>query len=270
MAVRSTWGNGADPVRRMIGAFGATLALGATALAAGAGGATVSPPNTGSPPNSGASSNTGSAAKLYARAFADASTKGSAHETATIVGKDFRTTETQDASTRGGSLTETETASGDQLNFVSRLIGTKLWLKGDQISLEKALGFAAETAGFDAGYWIRVQTTSKYYASLTYGLNFPTSLTGVALDPPFTLSGPKPYDGQAAYAISSTRGAHSSASNGPQSGKFVLYVTATAKPLPITEVADISVSGVPEEIRVNFSHWGEKVTLAAPKGPRPV
>jgi hypothetical protein len=213
---------------------------------------------------------TPAAAPLYARAFADASAAHSAHETALVVGKDFRSTQSENASEKGGNLAEAVTASGAHLAFVSRLIGTKLWVNGDQFALEGELGEQQMTAGLNAGYWISVNTTSKYYEPLAFGLNFPTSLAGISLAPPFTIAGPVSYAGTQAYAISSTLALHLSSSAGPLKGHFTVYISTAEKPLPIAEVDKFLLSKVPEEITVDFSHWGEKVVLNVPKGPRPV
>ena len=196
--------------------------------------------------------------------------KHSTHEGALSSAEGFRSTQSEDASTAGGELTQTIDATTLHLSSVSKLIGSKFWLKGDQLSLQNSLGMAQLQAGLDAGYWIPVKTTSKYYEPLVFGLNFTTSLTGIALGPPFSVSGPARDDGISAFAISSRLALHLGTSSGPQKGTFTLYVSATSNPLPIIEVAHFTVSGAPESVTVTFSRWGEPVVLRPPAGPRPV
>ncbi len=207
---------------------------------------------------------------LYAKALSDAAASSGVHITGTITSSSFVQHGVEDTDQRGGTVLETIAAGSAQFAFSERLIGSKLYLNGDQDSLETQLQLDQVTAGFDAGYWRVVPTTSKYYEELSYGLNLATSIDLIALAPPFTVAGPLRHDNTEAYAISSATGLHAGSGLGPGRGAFTLWVSTGRDPLPIAEVGHDVVDNTAQVIWTYFSHWGERFVVGAPKIVKPV
>jgi hypothetical protein len=210
------------------------------------------------------------AATLYATAITDANAAVGVREVGKVTSSGYVAIANEDASKAGGNAVETFAVGISRFGFSVRLIGSKLYVNGDQDSLEQVLGMDQTTAGFDAGYWRLVPTTSKYFEQVSYGLNLPTSVDQIEMAPPFTLSGPLHFDDEAAYSITSGVGLHAGQTDGPQRGTFVLYVSATKTPLPIAEVTHDVVDKTTQVETTPFSRWGEAVTLPLPKVIRPV
>jgi hypothetical protein len=139
----------------------------------------------------------------------------------------------------------------------------KAYVKGNEVGLKNYFGFPASAAAKYAEEWMKAVPTDAVWSNIigftTLKSDFGTNLRIV--DPVLNTK-LVTVNGVHAYAISGTEAA---SANAPATS-VKLYVSDTRKALPLrlTEVA----KGV--TARVNWSKWGESLTLDAPSKSLPL
>jgi hypothetical protein len=212
-------------------------------------------PGTGSPTNG---------AGLYAKTIADALGERSFHEVALVHSQGYTSIGTESAVIGAGTETVRITTSSSLFGFSGVLTHDHLYLNGDQLTLVDLVGLSTFTGGFDAGRWLLVPKTSKVYEELAYGLDLKSGVAQIELGGSLTLGAQTYVEGERVLPISSDEGLHASATNGPEKGKYVLYVTVGKHPLPVEEAIQDVDGTTAQTVTLSFSRWGAATKISRP------
>lgn len=146
----------------------------------------------------------------------------------------------------------------------AEVVGRTGYLRGNRTGLQNILALTAAQSRKYAGRWLSFPLSNSTYAQFVGGLLRSQVATELGFSGPFTFARHATVNGQHAVGI---KGSVSTANGG--SVPEILYVPSTGKPLPIEEVTDPGAKAHSSSVHgtVNFSNWGERVTVSAPAHP---
>lgn len=203
-----------------------------------------------------------SAATLITSATRNAIASGAVHEVTVTKRSGETLTMVDDIGTNEGRqiITLSDGSMGEVIAFDSQ---KKAYVKGNEVGLKNYFGFPASAAAKYAEEWMEAVPTDAVWANIigftTLKSDFGTNLRvlGPVLNTKFVT-----VNGDRAYVISGTEAA---SANSPAT-TVTLYVSDTPAMLPLrlSEVAK-GVAAV-----VNWSKWGESLTLSTPSKSVPL
>jgi hypothetical protein len=145
------------------------------------------------------------------------------------------------------------------------VVDTEAFFKGDATVLQSQLGLDQVAAQQYAGQWISLQPSDAPYQSVYTAVNTSSALAdGITITPRRVLSASHD-DG---VAVTSIRGGLAPTDQTPASGVAQLDVRVSSH-LPVRFSSAGAVGGLRTVVHVNFSDWGETVTVTAPTGAVP-
>jgi hypothetical protein len=153
--------------------------------------------------------------------------------------------------------------NGSSVGHVTgELTGGKVYFEGDDYGLTSYLGMPANLASKYAHRWIVFTQADQGFkqTAKTFTISGPLSVVTLSKG---TL-GPGPGSTIASTAVTSIRGRTAALSTSGKSGTGTLYVAAAGSPLPVRFVGTGTQDAGPAKGQVDFSQWGEPVTLSAP------
>ncbi len=160
---------------------------------------------------------------------------------------------TQDAGPMGGHQMVTAGAARAQVIVT----GGTAFVQGNSKAVTSYLGFAASEATALANRWISIQPTEQPYPAVSLGVSLSSALGEVSLTGKLSETLQTTKAGQAVIGIQGT-----SASPDGVRSPATLYI-ATGSDLPVE--FDTSPAANTSE-QVNFSNWGNPVSVSAPTG----
>jgi hypothetical protein len=175
--------------------------------------------------------------------------------TATLSG--MKIVQVTDASRNEGRQSVTLSSGGKSNTVIAELIAGQLYVKGDAAILTSYLALSQANANELAGQWFGIPKSSGYYTQVAEGLTISTALAEVTMTSSVTRSPEATIHGVRVDVLKGT----SVKSSLEPAFKETLYSSTTKKALPV-EVTQ-SVEGSLGTIV--FSHWGEKISLVAPR-----
>ena len=199
---------------------------------------------------------------LLSTAIKDAEASGSAHEVEMQTAKGFSSTTTADLGKTGGR--ELVVRPGGQRENV--LVGSlAAYFSGTQAGLIHICGLPAAVARTVGSRWVSVPASSSGYGVIADGALLAYSLGAFALPGHLTETAASAIGGQPVVAI------HGQGKVGGAGSKTILsttvYVTRSAKPLPLRAVYSYSTGG---QITLSLSKWGERIALTLPGNAIPI
>jgi hypothetical protein len=168
-----------------------------------------------------------------------------------------------DASTSEGRQVVT-VQNGTSIGHVTgELTGDKVYFRGDAYGLSSYLGMPTDLASKYKNRWIVFTKSSQGFAQSvkTFTIQGPLSVVKLTKGT-LSAAGGATVDGQAVTAIT---GGTTALSTGGKSGTGTLYLASTGSPLPVRFVGTGSQSAGKAKGEVDFSLWGERVVVPAPR-----
>jgi hypothetical protein len=141
------------------------------------------------------------------------------------------------------------------------LVDHTVYFRGDLKTIV-AYKFSPKHPTAIVGRWISIGATSKYYAGASASLTLASDFLKVNLLGPLTEGSDVAIDGIQAVPIYG----QVKSSNGTQTAKATIYVTASGTTLPVEFHA---TTGAVDET-INWSQWGRRVTIDAPHSAIPI
>jgi len=211
---------------------------------------------------SSAGASTPSATSLLESTVRNAIASGAVHEL-TVTKLDGETlTMINDIGSNGGRqlITLSTGASTEVIAFDSM---KKAYTKGNELGLKSYFGFPASDAAKYAGKWMESVPSDQAWSNITDSTTLESDFgTNLRIHDPVLSTKLVTIDGARAYVITGTEAA---STNSP-AASVTLYVSdsRTALPLRLNEVAKGATA------MVNWSKWGESLTLKAPTNSVPL
>ncbi len=157
-------------------------------------------------------------------------------------------------------------AMSDGMRAQVRVTGGDAYLTGNEVALVKYFGFKRTQAAAIGSRWVSLVPSEPFYKTVANDATATTALTDITPTGPVHLGRATDIGGQAVIGIS---GPLTGLSVGV-TGSDTLYVTRTARPLPVRLVTQVDDPGHPVSIAtVTMSDWGERVAVAPPTGAVP-
>ncbi len=179
-----------------------------------------------------------------------------------------------------GKTSGSQQITAGQDTFTIYVVGTGVYFKGNAAALGDQLGLTASAAASNAGRWISLAPSDAPTPAVEAGVTSPDFFTGPCLLQPGVSGSPvgvsrgtiagRPV-GIVQCTIDDTGGSGSAAVTTTGSG--TLSVAAAAPNLPVRSASAVTSSGAAGSGSgtsvVNFSNWGEAVSVTAPPGAIP-
>lgn len=175
-------------------------------------------------------------------------------ETLTTSGK--RLVNTTDATRVGGRQTIVLNEAGKSNTVVIELIAGGLYVKGDSVILISYMGFPKTTANQLSNKWFTIPKNNPDYEEVGQGLTLSSVAGELSMN---RLEITRPSETIAGVKVNVLKGTSVKTALDP-SVPETLYITTTAKPLPVQVIQSFGgTAGT-----VEFSHWDEMVKLVVP------
>jgi len=197
---------------------------------------------------------------IQEEALAAAEVTGSVHVDMTSSSGSGSTVYSTDVSSSAGRQVITITGGGKATVLDVAGVG---YVSGNAAALVGFFGFPAAASARLADRWVSFRSGQPYYQQVVDAMTLGSAMGVVTLSGRLTSKGVRRMGGQPAVAVLGTA---PSVPGVPAHTKATLYVATTGRLLPVS-YAEASGS-----IRLSavFSRWGEKVSVAAPRGAVPV
>jgi len=197
---------------------------------------------------------------IQEEALAAAEVTGSVHVDMTSSSGSGSTVYSTDVSSSAGRQVITITGGGKATVLDVAGVG---YVSGNAAALVGFFGFPAAASARLAGRWVSFRSGQPYYQQVVDAVTLGSAMGVVTLSGRLTSKGVRSVGGQPAVAVLGTA---PGVPGVPAHTKATLYVATTGRLLPVS-YAEASGS-----IRLSavFSRWGEKVSVAAPRGAVPV
>jgi hypothetical protein len=200
----------------------------------------------------------------------DAYAAKSFHEVQTILSKGWKSVNTEGALVGGGTETDVITELGNRFSFTARLFNDRLYLNADQETLVTIGSLTPFNGGLNAGRWLVVPKSAAIYGELAIGIDVRSGIDQIALAPPVTSGKITTFRGQKVIPMTSNGGVHASSTEGLQPGRFTLYVSTGAHPLPVAEIVQDTIAKVAQTVTLVFSQWNHPVSIVKPSHAVPL
>ena len=197
------------------------------------------------------------ATALLNKAFADATSRGSFHQTVTQDFGNQSGTLANDVALKSGRQLITST---DGTRAQVEVVGRTAYVAGNQYALKSYFNFNNAEVASIGGAWVGIPSNETAFASIAYDVTVSTALSAVAPTGALT-EGPKTtLDGQSVVAITGGIPAIYSGT-----GKTTLYVTASSDPLPVRSTIQVTRPPYPTiSVTGTMGNWGEHVSVTPP------
>lgn len=209
-----------------------------------------------------AGASTPSAASLLALAARNAIASGAVHEvTDAKLGGETLSMVNDIGTNEGRQLITISTGASTEVIALDSM--KKAYTKGNELGLKSYFGFPAADAAKYAGKWMESVPSDQAWANITGSTTLESDFgTSLRIHNPVLSAKLVMIDGARAYAISGTEAA---TANSP-AAKVTVYVSDSSKVLPLR----VRETAKGETATVNWSKWGESLTLKAPSKSVPL
>jgi hypothetical protein len=194
---------------------------------------------------------------LLAEAVRDAGLQGWAHIVASVTHGTTAIVLTGDAGPNQGQQTLSEGTQSATVIYLDKVA----YVHADSVGLAQTTLGDGASASAAVGGWVSLTAPEPRFAAVARGVTLSSALTEV-LDWPnqLAIGSPTTVAGQEVVPITG----EVRLSGGP-TVKATLDVTRGPRPLPL----EINASSAATSETVIFSHWGQPVTITAPRGAQP-
>jgi hypothetical protein len=203
------------------------------------------------------------AAQLLHAALADATARGSVHQTVTEISGGKTLTFSDDVAATEGR--QQITISGGARAGVLVFAGVA-YISGNQTALVDYFGFPASVARQLGDRWMSIPSSSSDYSTLAAAATLASALTEITPVGPLTETAPTQMDGESVVGISGR-----APSLYGQPGTLTTYVTRSSRPLPVQVTASLKANGhTPAgHTTSSLTDWGEHLVLRPPPNAIP-
>lgn len=147
--------------------------------------------------------------------------------------------------------------------FTVLVVGTEAFFKGDAVTMQSELSLDPLVAQEHAGQWISLQPSDAAYASVYAAVTTPSALSdSITIEPRAQLA---PVTSGTTKVIP-IRGRLTPVGQTPATGTARLDVQASRPHLPVRFTGSGTISNQQATVSVDFSNWGEAVSVEAPAG----
>ncbi len=210
-----------------------------------------------------APSTTPAARRLVRAALKSTIDGGSFHYVSTFIEQKQSQTTVGDAGASSGK--QVITIGTD--TFTVLVMGSVCYFQGDERQMVEQIGLPVSIAAAHAGQWISLSPGDPPYQSVYVAVTTRSALSANIAFAPKSESGTTTRDGYRVLGI--TGPMTNEVVNGQTQkarGTAHLYVTTSRPHLPVQYTQNGKINGVASKLVMNFSKWGEVVTVSAPTG----
>jgi hypothetical protein len=194
--------------------------------------------------------------QLVRTAMSDATARGSVHEVSTEPISGGKEVQADDVTQNSGRQTITG-PGGLQARVL--LVDKVGYMSGNEKGLVDYFGFPSDVASAVGEHWISVSSTGAAYGSVAEDATLGSALKLITPAGSLKELGPSRVDGMNVIGI------HGSVPRAvSHSGTETLYITRSAKPLPVEVIYTLSHDGKTVRVPTTLSKWGERATVTAP------
>jgi hypothetical protein len=197
---------------------------------------------------------------IQEEALAAAEAAGSVHVDMTSSSGSGSTVYSTDVSSSAGRQVITITGGG---NATVLDVAGVAYVSGNPAALVGFFGFPPAVSARLTGRWVSFRSGQPYYQQVVDAMTLGSAMGVVTLSGRLTSKGVRRVGGQPVVAVLGTA---PSVPGVPARTKATLYVATTGRMLPVS-YAEASGS---IRLSAEFSRWGEKVTVAAPRDAIPI
>jgi len=201
------------------------------------------------------------AAQLLKTALADATARGSVHESTVEVSGSRRVTLSDDVAVDAGR--QNITVSGGISAHVL-VIGETAYISGNQPALITYFGFPSADATVIGDQWVSVASTNPDYANVASDATLPSALADLIPHGELTELDATKVDGESVVGLRAALPPSFKAK-----GTMTIYITRSSHPLPVSASLIARRAGMTATSMSTLRDWGEAVSVKRPTDPIP-